>query len=43
MSTKSYDDLTVILGDHTLGEDGIDGLVGLSNNESDCFRCQFGQ
>jgi len=42
MSTKSYDDLTVILGDHTLGEDGIDGLVGVSNNESDVFVASSG-
>ena len=42
MSTTSHDDLTVILGDHTLGEDGLDGLVGLSNNESDIFSASSG-
>jgi len=42
MSTKYHDDLSVVLGDNTLGDDGLNGLVGLSNNESDVFTASDG-
>jgi len=42
MSTKYHDDLSVVLGDHTLGDDGLNGLVGLSNNQSDIFDAGTG-
>ena len=42
MSTKYHDDLSVVLGDNTLGDDGLNGLVGLSNNQSDVFTASDG-